>query len=122
MPRALDPARATFDVWLAEDEATEKPKRPVFIAKRATGRRAMELADLYDKMAEATKGSAALAGVYAELGKQIIDWRNMGEFGDYDPDKLPDLLEMGEAMELFERIIAGMSPEATDLGKSDSQP
>jgi hypothetical protein len=105
MPIALDP-RETFEIVLDSD-VREVGLAPTFIFRYLTVREWREIAPLGDDQAALSALSTVVAvdKLMAALRLNLIGWANVrdrdGEEIAYGPDRLEDVLTMGEAWELY---------------------
>lgn len=120
MPIALDPNRR-FSVVLASDQTGPEDQRPTFHFRYMSGRAWMEIADLNDSILTATSGREALEKMYDLVGRSMTGWSNLrdpsGAVIEYDPAKMPDLLNPAEIRELLEQVMRSIKPTADDKKK-----
>lgn len=114
MPKSLDPASIVKYV-LKSDEAKDNP--PTFKIKNPSGREYVRIMDLCSSMDDGKTNAEKVKALYDAIALALRGWENMGEFGDYEPDKLQDVLTVDEANELFDKITTVMHPSAAELGK-----
>ncbi len=120
MPVALDPSQ-TFEVFLDGDAEVPEATRPVFICHYMAGRKWKQVATVVEEIDKSVSGLVALTSLYQVAAIPIVGWRNMGDFGDYEAEKLWDVLTPDEVNEFLGKILDMNRPGAEDLGKSQSQ-
>ena len=120
MPIALDPNRR-FSVVLKSDQTGPEDQRPTFHFRYLSGRDWMEVADLNDSILNSETSRQALERMYSLVGKSLTGWSAMrdasGAAIEYDPAKLPELLNPAEIRELLEAVMGSIRPNADDKKK-----
>jgi len=137
MPLALDP-NETFDLVLETDR--EKPDPPAFVFRYMTEREFLAHAAIGDddELRSGLSSAEAMDRVHAALAANLVGWRNLrsreGEPIPFAPQRLPDLLTVGEMWELYygarrqnrveddEKNASGsQSPTPTDASAATAQ-
>lgn len=124
MPKRMDPN--SFDeIFLDSDAHISAADRPVFMVKTFTGREQLEYASLTDQLNQSDSNLASFKIMFRLLGMFIIGWRNMsdgpgGETIPFDVERLPDIIDAEEAIELMKKHSALTGVSTEDLGKSES--
>jgi hypothetical protein len=121
MPICFKPGRKITHV-LKGDRADPSPAR--FTLSALSGEQAMDLADQLSALSDVAKkkgltGRQALKYVYDAVRPHVLGWDALrdadGKDVPFDPAKLESILSVGEARELAQAIVAGVSED--DLGK-----
>ena len=123
MPLATNP-NAKFELSLTSDADRPEAERPVFIYHYLTGLQQMGLADLLDRLEQSSSGSEAIKRIFEAAATGLVDWKNIrdrdGNPIPFDPQRLPEVMSMQEAMELAQQLYAGQYPTLEDKKKSES--
>lgn len=109
MPQLLDPD-SRFSVVLESDKDKDDP--PTFVFRALSVRSFNRAVDQYESIDEGKSESSKMKTIIAVLCMGLIDWHNMGR--DYDPAELDDILTIGEAIELLEKMLGGQSLSGDD--------
>ena len=131
-PLALSPD-CRFDLVLrsdlVRDEAGEPlksqpPETPTFVFAHLTGRQQLAMGEKLDAFEKSSGSSVGQVREAFEMIRDLlVDWRNIrtpgGEAIPFDCDRLEDVLQAGEAVELAWRVWS-YAPDAADLGNSSS--
>lgn len=113
MPLALDPSQ-TFKVILKSDRSKTNP--PAFEFRYLTNREWKKFAAICDSISDSSDGIDGLTKIEDAVRVALVGWENMGQY-EYDPSKLEDIINPGEAKELLEEMTAKIEPTEDELGK-----
>jgi len=134
MPIPLSPSE-TFDLVVRSDQAVDGDGRPLadqpkdlptFTFRHLSGREQRVMAGMIEAVEELTSSAVVIDKWFEILRFVLVGWRNLhdprqgNQEISYDPDRLEDVLQYGEAHELVYRVF-GYAPSAADLGNSASQ-
>lgn len=118
MPRALNPS-ATFRVVLKSDEE-QGDRAPAFVFKYLTANEYNEVNRLLQGREATEENAPAIKqDVFGAIRMGLRGWENMAGH-DYDPAKLEDVLDFGEAYELAFGMITGGRLSVDDRKNSQS--
>lgn len=130
MPRALDP-KATFELELDSDAAIPADRRPFFIFRPLTLGQWTKAAPLLDKIsttdsADQASVPALVEAICALLDMSCIGWGNMFDEAAsqdgpvllaYGDKRISDVLDLEEASELLQKMMAQVVPGTDDKKK-----
>jgi hypothetical protein len=120
MPRVLAPG-ATIRVVLESDQSEPVESRPTFLFRALSAREWMAVAEA----AEADKKQTHIAMVLKLERIALIGWENMNRDGQPIPFSLEDLdaiVDIGEAIELFEKFVNATKLSPADKKKLELSP
>lgn len=103
MPKLLDPD-CTFDVILAGDAGKDDP--PTFIFKALSARQFTQVVETYEAIDDEDGDVSRVETIVSLLKVGMVGWSAMAG-REYDPSTLADILTIGEAIELLERMLSG---------------
>jgi len=126
MPIALEPG-LTFPIVLDWDADKPESTRPTTIVKALSGRQHARLADVYDGIGKHASTAAIQEDLIAALTPIVVDWNNMNdpETGNpipYSADKLLDVFNTNELMELIIKTLKAGRVAANEKKESAQQP
>lgn len=113
MPICLDPKTSTYELWLDSD--AEKEPRPTFVFRPESARDGHRWGVLCEMTPEELRRedgaeAAARSLLFRLIEITLVGWRDLttpsGETVPYDAARLDELLTLGEAKELIEKIRA----------------
>jgi len=94
---------------LKSDKEKPKSKQPSFEFRILTAREWQSIADLVDSLSGVETGKEAINKIFEVLRKGLVGWNCMWDEKTqkclpYEPEKLEDILTLGEAQELMVRF------------------
>ena len=127
MPLALEPDEV-FEIVLDSDVKGEGP-RPTFRFRHPTVRTWIRVAELTDSWEAAREEKKDAKGLMQEVldivAGRLVGWSNLkdeaGKPIPFDPEKLPDVVTVGEIFELMYKFRSGAALEA-DARKNSERP
>lgn len=109
MPLATDP-KAFFEYVLETDRKGKKAEQPTFVFRRPTLQQWKYAATLRDNIDKAEDVVQVLDEVIKILQNSLVGWRNMksleGREMSFAPERLEEILNLDEVMELLHVIVA----------------
>lgn len=117
MPICLTPNR-TFRVVLDGDK--NQSPQPAFLCRYLTLNEFQELAELNDKGLDAATSAEAISLLIDAIAFATVGWEHMGDCGEYAPEKLRNVLTLGEAKELSMQVMQRQRVSGDDRGNSPS--
>lgn len=126
MPIALEPG-LTFKIVLDWDAEKSESIQPRTIVRALSGRCHARLADAYDGIGKHVTTSAIQEDLVNALKPVIAGWENMidpttGQAIEYSPDKLLDVFNTNELMELIIKTLKAGRMAANEKKESAQQP
>jgi hypothetical protein len=117
MAVGFDPQRP-YDLWLDCFEDVSKENRPCLVYRRITGREYGEMAKAREL--EGKSLNAEADAIYEALRIGLIGWKNQfnpetKEPIEFDPAKLPDVVDPVEANELLNKRLYGARLNGKEL-------
>jgi len=120
MPSSLEPGVERYVVLECDKD---KPNPPKFAVESLSMRDTRRLCAAYDASQSVETLSASsekpFDDLFTILAELVTGWSNMGDFGEFEADKLWDVLTYGEARELALSILAGNYLTDDDKKKLD---
>lgn len=124
MPRSLEPGTR---LPIVLDADVGKDPCPTFYAKSLSVRMFREGVGALQTIQSATDKAEVMFSAFSTLRPAIVGWSGMidpdtGREIEYDPERLDDLLDIEEAMELIRKIMESGRLSVDDRKKSGSPP
>ncbi len=119
MPLSLEPGSKNVVVL---DTDKEKDAPPAFFVRSLSMRQTRKLSETYDLIWETatdTTEGDMFERLFTVLAEMVTGWANMGDFGEYEPDKLWDVLSFTEGRQLAVKILGGNFLSDEDKKKFD---
>jgi len=111
---ALEPSkkRRPLKVVLSGYEDLPEDQRPAFEFKRLSFRKFRDVASIYDGLAANKSAGEALTKIAGALKPNLLSWSNVvnidtGDAEPFNPEKLEDVVDMGEGKELLKALMTG---------------
>jgi len=123
VPIACDP-KATFKITLDGDKYLPPATRPYFIYRHLTLRQQQAMAKTNDELDMIGDGDDMFDTIIDCVTTNLVGWKNMtdpatGNAIKFSKDKMADLVNYVEIMELISKLVLGLPDE--DKKKFDSQ-